>query len=133
MYQKEIRRDAFENLCKIQCTRDEMCSVLCVDHKTLGKWCKATYGKTLELVMADFQAEGKASFRRIGIKLAEKNPAVWIFLAKNWLGMSDNPAPISNGEESKELAKAITTATKAMAKMDVASMASIPEKGHEDG
>lgn len=130
---KFISQDTFEALCKIQCTRDEMCSVLCVDHKTLNKWCKTTYGKTLELVMADYQAEGKASFRRMGIKLAEKNPSVWIFLAKNWLGMSDNPAPISTGEESKELAKAISSASRAMAKMDVSTLASIPDTGRADG
>lgn len=127
MYQKEIRRETFEGLCKIQCSTEEMCSVLGVTRQTLTSWVKAVYGKKLEVVMADFQAEGKASFRRMGIKLAEKNPAVWIFLAKNWLGMSDNPAPQASGEESKELAKAITSATKSIAKMDIASIAQIPE------
>ena len=124
---KEIRKDTFENLCKIQCTRDEMCAVLMVDAKTLAKWSKETYGKNLELVIADYQSEGKASFRRMGIKLAEKNPSVWIFLAKNWLGMSDNPAPQASGEESKELAKAITSASKALSKINVESFANIPE------
>lgn len=127
MYQKEIRRETFEGLCKIQCSTEEMCSVLGVTRQTLTSWCKAVYGKKLEVVMADFQAEGKASFRRMGIKLAEKNPAVWIFLAKNWLGMSDNPAPQASGEESRELAKAITSATKSLANMDIASIAQIPE------
>lgn len=101
--------------------------MLGVTRQTLTSWVKAVYGKKLEVVMADFQAEGKASFRRMGIKLAEKNPAVWIFLAKNWLGMSDNPAPQASGEESRELAKAITSATKSIAKMDIDSIAQIPE------
>lgn len=127
MYQKEICRETFEGLCKIQCSTEEMCSVLGVTRQTLTSWGKAVYGKKLEVVMADFQAEGKASFRRMGIKLAEKNPAVWIFLAKNWLGMSDNPAPQASGEESRELAKAITSATKSIAKMDIDSIAQIPE------
>lgn len=129
MNQKEIRRETFEGLCKIQCSTEEICSVLGITRQTLTSWVKAVYGKRLELVMADFQAEGKASFRRMGIKLAEKNPAVWIFLAKNWLGMSDNPSPQASGEESRELAKAITSATKSLAKMDIASLAQIPEGG----
>lgn len=127
MPNKGINKDTFEALCKIQCTREEICSVLNVTKNTLQKWCKQTYAKPFDLVMVDLQGEGKASFRRMGIKLAEKNPSVWIFLAKNWLGMSDNPAPMASGEESKELAKAITSASKAINKIDITSFASIPE------
>lgn len=130
---KQVNQETFERLCRIQCTTDEICSVLGLERKALARWAKRTYGKALELVLSDFQADGKSSFRRLGIQLAEQGSAsVWIFLAKNWLGMSDNPAPVASGEESKELAKAITTASKALAKMDISTLATVPSNLGED-
>lgn len=123
---KHIDKDLFESLCLIMCTMEEICFIFKVSSTVLSKWCRRTYGKSTELVMAEFQAGGKASFRRMGLKLAETQPSVWIFLAKNMLGMSDNPTPISNGEESKELAKAIASASKALAKTDISKIAQIP-------
>ena len=130
---KQVAQETFERLCQIQCTTDEICSVLGLERKALARWAKRTYGKALELVMADFQADGKSSFRRLGLRLAEQGSAsVWIFLAKNWLGMSDNPAPMASGEESKELAQAINSASKALSKMDLSSLAMIPSTLSED-
>lgn len=130
---KYIDQQTFENLCRIMCTVDEVCSVLMVDRRQLTIWAKKVYGKKLELAMADFQADGKASFRRLGLRLAEQGSApVWIFLAKNWLGMSDNPAPQTTGEESRDFAKAISSASKALARTDISSIAQIPDGGNSD-
>ena len=130
---KYIDQQTFENLCRIMCTVEEVCSVLMVDRRQLTIWAKKVYDKKLELAMADFQADGKASFRRLGLRLAEQGSApVWIFLAKNWLGMSDNPAPQASGEESKDFAKAITSASKALSKVDIGSIAQIPNGDSSD-
>lgn len=88
---KEIDSKIFENLCKLQCTREEICSFLDVTDKTLETWCKRTYGECFSLVFAKKREGGKISLRRAQFRLAEKNAAMAIFLGKQYLGQSDNP------------------------------------------
>lgn len=87
---KQISQKQFESLCAIQCTVEEVCSVLDVDEATLEKWCKETYeGKTFSKVFKEKRQYGKASLRRMQWHLAEKNPSMAIFLGKNMLGQTD--------------------------------------------
>ena len=89
-----INKEQFENLCKIHCTRDEICAVLGITDVTLYAWLKQQYGedRTLKEIMSYYQAGGKASLRRIQWRQAESNPAMAMFLGKNYLGQSDRPA-----------------------------------------
>ena len=87
---KEINKKLFENLCGIQCTQKEICAVLEVTDKTLNTWCRKEYGTTFSEVFSQKREIGKVSLRRAGFELAQKNPAVHIFYAKNHLGMSDH-------------------------------------------
>lgn len=81
----------FEKLCALQCTQQEICDFLEVDHKTLTRWCKRTYGKEYSQVYAEKKSGGKISLRRMQFRLAEKSAAMAIFLGKNILGQSDYP------------------------------------------
>ena len=84
--QKEIKKTDFEKLCALQCTQQEICDFLEVDHKTLTRWCKRTYGKEYSQVYAEKKAGGKISLRRAQFQLAQKSAAMAIFLGKNILG-----------------------------------------------
>ena len=86
---KEIDQRQFENLCAIQCTRDEICDWFDVTDKTLTAWCKRTYNEGFSAVYAKKRGLGKISLRRAGFEMAKSNPSVHIFYAKNFLGMSD--------------------------------------------
>lgn len=88
---KEIKQEVFENLCAIQCTKEEICAVLGVSDKTLDAWIKRTYHSHFSVVFREKRARGKASLRRTQWKMAEKNVAMSIFLGKQYLGQSDNP------------------------------------------
>ena len=88
---KEIDQKAFEGLCGLQCTKNEICEFFGISSKTLNKWCKEIYKQTFSLVFVKKGVTGKISHRRAGFKLAKTNAAVWIFLAKNMLGMKDQP------------------------------------------
>ena len=88
---KEIDRRTFEGLCRIQSTLNEMCAVFECDNKTLENWCKREYGKSFSEIFAAKRLVGNVSLRR---KLYQKaveaeDSRMLIFLAKNWLGMSD--------------------------------------------
>lgn len=87
--QKEINKETFEKLCNIQCTQSEICSVLKVSDSTLSRWCAKEYQMTFEDAYKKFSENGKMSLRRIQFKLAEKYPAMAIFLGKQYLGQKD--------------------------------------------
>lgn len=87
----------FEGLCGVQCTRDEICSIMNVDHKTLDRLCKAHYidenGAQMGFSPAyiKYSAGGKMSLRRAQFRLAEKSAAMAIWLGKQYLGQKDVP------------------------------------------
>lgn len=88
--QDNISRSLFENLCSIQCTKEEICAVLEVSEKTLNSWCNNVYGENFSLVFNEKREYGKSSLRRTQWKLAEKNPTMAIWLGKQYLGQRDN-------------------------------------------
>ena len=59
-----------------------------------------------------------------------KNPAAAIFLAKNHLGMSDNPQPVDTGEKRREFESAIKIGAKALAGMDLSGVMDVPPRKH---
>lgn len=93
---KEIDIKAFENLCGLQCTKDEICAFFEVTDKTLENWCKRTYKTGFSDVFRQKRGKGKISLRRAQFRLAGKNASMAIFLGKQYLGQSDHPG---GGEE----------------------------------
>lgn len=72
-----------EKLASVMCTIDEIATMLGCSHDTLSRdeeFC-VVYKKALE--------NGKSSLRRKQFKLADKNPAMAIFLGKNYLNQTD--------------------------------------------
>lgn len=87
---KEIDKKQFENLCGLQCTREEICGFFEVSEKTLDSWCKRTYKKSFSLVFKEKRGIGKISLRRNQLRLAEKNASMAIWLGKQYLGQKDS-------------------------------------------
>ncbi len=88
---KEIDKKMFESMCEIQCTKEEMCSILDIDEKTLTRWCKDTYGEGFSDIYKKKCQVGLMSLRRTQFKIAEKNASMAIFLGKQYLGQKDMP------------------------------------------
>ena len=87
---KEVNKTEFEKLCFLQCTEREFCSWFDVSDETLNKWCKENYdGRTFSDVFKEKRENGLISLRRTQFQLAEKSPAMAIFLGKNLLGQTD--------------------------------------------
>lgn len=86
---KEISQKDFEQLCGLQCTKDEICAWFDITDKTLDKWCQRTYSKTFSDVFAEKRGLGKISLRRMQWRLAERNSSMAIFLGKNFLDQKD--------------------------------------------
>ena len=98
---KEINKTEFEKLCFLQFTEREFCSWFDVSDETLNKWCKENYdGRTFLDVFKEKRENGLISLRRTQFQLAEKSPAMAIFLGKNLLGQTDKMEQTVNGGEA---------------------------------
>jgi AraC-like DNA-binding protein len=86
---KEINQAVFESLCEIQCTEQEIASVLRVSVDTLSRWCLRTFEQTFAEAYKKLSAEGKSSLRRAQFKMAQSNPAMAIWLGKQYLGQRE--------------------------------------------
>jgi hypothetical protein len=91
----------FEELCKIQCTKEEIANVMRLSPQTVLRRCKEIYGQSFEVVFARFSAHYIVSLRRAQLKLAQKNASMAIWLGKNYLGQSEK------GYTDEELDRAI--------------------------
>ena len=87
---KEINAVEFEKLCGLQCTLSEIAGFFDCSEDTVENWCKREYEATFSEIYKRFSAGGKLTLRRNMLRLSEKSATMAIFLAKNWLGMSDN-------------------------------------------
>src|SRR5699024_4458466 len=67
---KEIDKKQFENLCGLQCTKEEICGWFDVTDKTLENWCKRTYKAGFSEVFRQKRGLGKISLRRHQWRLA---------------------------------------------------------------
>lgn len=63
-----------------------------ITDKTLTGWCQRTYGQKFSEVFKLKRQAGFISLRRKQFELAEKSPAMAIFLGKQYLGQSDKDA-----------------------------------------
>ena len=70
---------------------NEMCAAFDCDNKTLENWCKREYGKKFSEIFSKKRLSGNISLRRKLYKkgIEDEDSKILIFLAKNWLGMSD--------------------------------------------
>ena len=87
---KEIDKKQFENLCGLQCTKEEICAWFDITDKTLDAWCKRTYRQSFSVIFAQKRGKGKISLRRSQFRLAEKNANMAIWLGKQYLDQKDN-------------------------------------------
>lgn len=99
---KEIDQKIFDNLCGIQCTEAEICSVFDCCEDTLNAWCKRTYGETFSDTYKKKRQLGKPSLRRMQWELAKKNASMAIFLGKQYLGQSDQGGVITEKDIRQE-------------------------------
>ena len=100
---KDIDQKNFESLCGLQCTLPEIADFFDCSEDTIERWCKRTYGETFAVIYNKRCGKGKISLRRAQFKLAEKSAAMAIFLGKQYLGQTDNPAALQEQTEVEDL------------------------------
>lgn len=89
---KEVDFEILDNLISIFCTGEECAAVLDVDYDTLNARIKDKYNILFSEYFKQKKPKAKASLRRTQRQLANKNPAMAIFLGKQYLDQKDGPA-----------------------------------------
>lgn len=88
----EIDWDVFENLCRIQCTLEEMVGILKCSEDTIEKAVKSHYKRPFSDISRDLRGDGRASLRRTQWSSALRgNTAMQIWLGKQHLDQRDRP------------------------------------------
>lgn len=89
----DMEVEQFPRLCAIFCTKAEVCAVMKLDPKTLDRLIAEHFPETPTWAeaFALFSGTGRAELRRRMFELARSGDrAALIFMAKNYLGMSDD-------------------------------------------
>lgn len=86
---KEIDKKQFEYLCSIMCTEEEIAGVFDCSIDTINRWCKRTYHLSFAETYKNTSASGRISLRRYQFRLAENNPAMAIWLGKQYLNQRE--------------------------------------------
>ena len=82
--------EAIDQMCQIQCTGEEIASVMGVSYDTLERRIREKHGVKFAEYIAQKAEGGKASLRRMQWKTAQNgNVVMQIFLGKNYLKQSD--------------------------------------------
>lgn len=108
-YNAIIRKDYFESLLKLKCTRKEVAGFFGVSEQAVIQFAKRNYKDetgnpmTFEEVSERFGAHANISLRRHLFKLAEKNAAVAIWLSKQYLGFTEKTEQIVTGKDGRPL------------------------------
>ena len=105
--QKEINKDQFEELCKMQCTLDEIAGFFKCSPDTIQRFCEREYNDTFANTHIKYAQEGKISLRRAQLKSAlAGNVTMQIWLGRQLLGQTDKQLlSIDTEEENKKIAK----------------------------
>lgn len=104
---KPVDWTLFEQLCALQCTQQEMASMLKVDEDTLRAKVKEHYDQDYSAVYKTLSASGKCSLRRYQFVQAKTKPNMAIWLGKQWLDQRDHPQELTefNGKLAEILTK----------------------------
>ena len=93
--EKPIDWKVFEELCDIQCTHEELSSVLKISRPTLYSRAEKQYDEDFPTLYKRLTDAGKTSLRRDQLKMAKKNCSMAIWLGKQYLGQRE-PEAIQN-------------------------------------
>lgn len=98
----EIDYDTVDKLCHIQCTGEEIASVLGIDYDTLQRAVKRDHKVNFAEYFKQKANGGRASLRRMQWKAAESgNTTMLIWLGKQMLGQTDKQQTELTGKDGE--------------------------------
>lgn len=90
-HQRELERKAFESLCGMQCTVEELCGWFGRDETALDAWCQDTYNESFRQAFDRLTMTGRIALRRDQVLAAKKNVSMSRYI-EGRLSKADKPA-----------------------------------------
>lgn len=108
----QINKKMFEKYCEAGASVSMLNDVF--GEKTLEKFCNVTYGLSVKDVVKSFDKKGKLSIQiaQQEVAVEKKNPVMLIWLGKQRLGQTDDPAKNKIAEEMNNTIKDVIEAVK---------------------
>lgn len=108
----QINKKMFEKYCEAGASVSMLNEVF--GEKTLEKFCNVTYGLTVKDAVKSFDKKGRLSIQIAQQEVAvdKKNPTMLIWLGKQRLGQTDDPAKNKIAEEMNNTIKDVINAVK---------------------
>lgn len=96
--------DKIVEMCKINCTRDEVCAVFGFSEETLNRRLAERGEVNFASLYKKYSGHGKVSLRRLQCKSAEQGSVpMQIWLGKQWLGQRDTPEQSTGDDKPIEI------------------------------
>ncbi len=89
-HQRELERKAFESLCGMQCSVEELCGWFGCDESALDTWCCQAYGESFRQTFDRLTMAGRIALRRDQVLAAKKNVSMSRYL-EGRLSKADKP------------------------------------------
>lgn len=86
---KEINWEIFEAACKLMATKKDIVELTGLSEKSIDRRVYEKYGCNFDVILKKLSFGTKLSLRRFQFQQAEKNPAMAIWLGKQYLGQRD--------------------------------------------
>jgi hypothetical protein len=99
----EINFKELEKLCYMQCSEQEIAQWFHCGISTVAVRVKEQFGISFQEYFERHRIGGLISLRRNMFKMSENSPQMAIFLAKNWLSMSDRQEMEYSTKENKPI------------------------------
>ena len=103
----EIDFKELERLCYMQCSEQEVAQWFHCSIDTIASRVREKFDISFPEYFERHRVGGLICLRRNMFKMSEKSPQMAIFLAKNWLGMSDKQEIEHSGGESPIVLKVV--------------------------
>ena len=72
-FRRELTIPLFEQLCMLQCRKEEILGYVGTDPPALEKWCRKTYRRPLAEIMEMIRQDGIVEIRKAAFELQKKN------------------------------------------------------------
>lgn len=90
----KINWKEFDKLASYQCTQLEIADFFGIDISTLENACERNFGVKLSVLWDQKKGQGRLKLKKIQFTLARSSPGMAIFLGKQMLGQTDEPADL---------------------------------------
>lgn len=83
---RELTREMFEQLCALQCKREEILGYAGARDEELEAWCLEVYGRPLEEIMIMVRQDGIIDIRKAAFELQKKNATLTTHQINRFIG-----------------------------------------------